>query len=52
MNDENNVLENSESDSVTSESEAVTSESPSVIDEPSQPEIPEEIASDSTENKS
>ena len=52
MNNENNVLETSEFDSVTSGSEAVTSESSSVIDEPSQPEIPEEIASDSTENKS
>ena len=52
INEENDGLETKESDSVTSESEAVSSESSSISEESSQPETPEEIVSDSPENKS
>ncbi len=52
MNKDNDQLKTNESDSVTSESEAVTSESLSVTDETIEPEILEEIHTDSSENKS
>ena len=52
MNRENDQLKTKESDSVTLESEAVTVEASSNLEETSQPEIPEEITTDSSENKS
>tara|TARA_B100000900_G_C20178516_1_gene552900 strand:+ start:78 stop:605 length:528 start_codon:yes stop_codon:yes gene_type:complete len=52
INKENDGLETKESDSITFESEAVTSESSSITEESSQPEITEEIVTDSPENKS
>ena len=52
MNRENDQLKTKESDSVTLESEAVTLEASYTAEETSQPEIPEEITTDSSENKS
>ncbi len=52
MNKENDELKTNESDSVTFESESVTSESSPASEESSQPEIIEEMPTDSSENKS